>query len=110
MVMERGGQKSEGETILELIQKHDVGRIVVGLPLSLDGSSGREVQRVQDFVRQLSQRTEIPIDTWDERLSTLAAERALVEGGMRREERKIKRDAVAAALMLQSYLDRIRSK
>jgi putative Holliday junction resolvase len=87
------------------VEEYDLARIIVGLPLLLDGNEGEEAKRVRDWVALLKQRVTAPIDLWDERLSSAAAERALLESGMRRERRKQHRDAVAAALILQNYLD-----
>jgi putative Holliday junction resolvase len=91
--------------VCALVEQLEIARIVVGLPLTLAGDEAEEAQHVQAWVEQLRQRVEVPIDLWDERLSTVAAERALLEGGMRREKRKQRRDAVAAALILRSYLE-----
>ena len=87
------------------IEEHDVVRVVVGLPLLLDGGEGEEARRVRGWVERLHRRVAVPVDLWDERLSSAAAERALLESGMRRERRRRHRDAVAAALILQNYLD-----
>lgn len=102
-VINRAGEEIDLERVLALAQEHGVERIVVGLPRSLDGSIGRQAERVLDFSRALSQH--VPVDTWDERLSTVAAERLLLDTGMKREKRKEKRDAMAAAIILQAYLD-----
>ena len=91
--------------VCALVERLAVAGIVVGLPLSLAGDETEEAQHVQAWVEHLRMRVQVPIELWDERLSTVAAERALLEGGMRREKRKQHRDAVAAALILQSYLD-----
>ena len=96
------------QEILGLVAQYEVERIVVGLPRSLDGSIGKQAQSVLDFVELLSQRTSVPVATWDERLSTVAAERVLLEAGTKREKRRQHRDAVAAAIVLQAYLDRER--
>ena len=91
--------------VCALVERLAITRIVVGLPLSLAGDETEEAQHVRAWVEQLRRHVEVPIEMWDERLSTVAAERALLEGGMRREKRNQRRDAVAAALVLQSYLD-----
>lgn len=106
-VINRAGDEADLEMIISLAEEHGVERIVVGLPRSMDGSMGRQVESVLAFSRALSQHTDVPIDTWDERLSTVAAERLLVDAGMKREKRKARRDAMAAAIILQGYLDRI---
>ena len=94
--------------IIALAQEHEVERIVVGLPISLDGSMGPQAQKVQSFAEALKDRTELPVVTWDERFSTFDAERVLTEAGLKREKRKKHLDSVAAAYILQGYLDRER--
>jgi len=106
-VIERAGEKDDLERVLAMAGEHGVKRIVVGLPRSMDGSIGKQAQLVLAFSSTLSQRADVPVDTWDERLSTVAAEKLLVDAGMKREKRKAHRDAMAAAIILQSYLDRI---
>jgi putative Holliday junction resolvase len=103
--VETGADDGLGE-VCRLAAQVEAVRIVVGLPLSLSGGEeGEEARRVQAWVERLRERVALPIELWDERFSTVAAERALREGGARREKRKARRDAVAAALILQSYLD-----
>jgi putative holliday junction resolvase len=96
---------SDVEAIIELSRQHQVERIVVGLPRSMDGSLGQQAEKVTSFVKLLSHSTVIPVVMWDERLSTVAAEKLMLESGKSREKRKAQRDAVAAALILQSFLD-----
>ena len=108
-VIDRGKKGADLEAILALMREHGAKRIVVGLPRSLDGSIGKQAEAVLAFSKALSQHTDIPIDTWDERLSTVAAERLLADAGVKREKRKARRDAMAAAIILQSYLDSIRT-
>lgn len=91
--------------IVELVREHEVVRIVVGWPLTLDGSEGLATRAVGAFVDELAARLEVPIERWDERLTTAAAERSLIEAGVRRVKRRGSIDKVAAALILQSYLD-----
>jgi len=105
-VIERVGEEADLKAILDLANEHGARRIVVGLPRSLDGSIGKQAERVISFSRVLSQRTDIPVDTWDERLSTVAAERLLSDAGVKSDKRRARRDAMAAAIILQSYLDR----
>ena len=96
------------EAILELINERQVQRIVVGLPYSLNGSVGKQANKVISFVEMLSTYTPVDIETCDERLSTVAAEHLLVEAGISRDKRKLQRDAAAAALILQRYLDSLK--
>jgi putative Holliday junction resolvase len=91
--------------ILELIQRHEVERVVVGLPRSLDGSLNQQAIKVQAFAEELSKRITVPVEFWDERLSTVAANRLMIEVGTKKGDKKSKRDAISAALVLQAYLD-----
>ncbi len=91
--------------VCALVERYGVVGIVVGHPLLLDGTVGEEARRAELWAGRLRERVTVAVELWDERLSTAAAERALLEGGMRREKRRLRRDAVAAALMLQGYLD-----
>ncbi len=79
--------------------------ILVGLPRNLDGSYGPAALKVQEFVESLQSAVPVPIKTWDERLTSAQANRALIEGKVRRQKRKEKVDKTAAAILLQSYLD-----
>lgn len=107
--IERSTYEVDLSVIEALAKEHDVASIVVGLPISLNGSLGPQAEKVQEFTRRLSQRMSVPITTYDERFSTTAAERLLIERKLRRQERKGRRDAAAAALVLQAYLDAMRS-
>ena len=101
-------EKSEDDAIkriLALAREHDVECIVIGLPRSLDGSMGPQALKVDAFADTLAGRTDIAVVTWDERFTTAEAERVLVEAGTKRDKRKRHRDSVAAALILQGYLD-----
>ena len=96
------------EQLFELTQTHGVGGFVVGLPLNLDGSSGPRVQATRAFARALTARIPLPILLWDERLSTAAAERSLLEADASRRRRAAVIDKVAAVWILQGALDRMR--
>jgi putative Holliday junction resolvase len=109
-VVERVTEDAALKQIIDLARENEVERIVVGMPRSLDGSLGRQAQAVQSFVDLLKERTDIPVVTWDERLSTVAAERTMLEVGMKRDKRKKRRDSLAAAIILQGYLDREKSR
>jgi putative Holliday junction resolvase len=90
-----------------LIQEKEIEMILVGLPRNLDGSYGPAALKVQTFVSVLQGAIAVPIKTWDERLTSLQANRTLIQGNVRRKKRKEKVDKVAAAILLQSYLDGI---
>lgn len=104
-VILRNGDEEVTKTIIDLIQCYDVERIVIGLPRSLRGNVGKQAEKVQAFITQFSRQTEVSIETWDEWLSTVASERLLMEAGTKSKQRKAQRDAVAAAFILQGYLD-----
>lgn len=93
--------------IEELITEYEVGRIVIGLPKNMNNTVGERAQRTLEFKEKLERRTGLPVEMWDERLSTVAAEQVLMESGVRREDRKQYVDKIAAALILQGYLDRM---
>lgn len=103
------GAESDIKQIVELASEHHAERIVVGMPLAMDGTVGPEAKRVQGFIELLSRSSTVPVESWDERLSTVAAEREMLAAGASPSQRKHWRDAVAASLVLQSYLDRMRS-
>ncbi len=90
-----------------LVREKEVEQIVVGMPRNMDGSYGEAAAKVREFVTVLREAIPLPLRTWDERLTSSQANRVLVEGGVRRQDRKEKVDAMAAALLLQGYLDSI---
>ncbi len=92
-------------SIESLVDEHRIKKIVVGLPITLKGETGPQAEKVLLFVETLKKRVQCPVVTWDERLTTAQAERALLAQDMSRSKRKVKRDALAAEIMLQSYLD-----
>ncbi len=95
------------ERLLELSGQNKVCALVIGLPLNMDGSEGPRAQATRAFVRNLVRLTDLPVVLWDERLSTVAAERVMIEADMSRKKRAAKIDAAAAAFILQGVLDRI---
>ncbi|HEX6001466.1 MAG TPA: Holliday junction resolvase RuvX [Hyphomicrobiaceae bacterium] len=95
--------------LVALAAQHGAGGFVVGLPLNLDGSAGPRAQATRAFVRNLAKATPLPVVFWDERLSTVAAQRTLLEADMSRKRRAEVVDKVAATLILQGALDRIRN-
>ncbi len=97
----------DAEALLESAAEHGVGGLVLGLPLNMDGSEGPRVQSTRAFARNLARLTELPIAYWDERLSTVAAERAMLEADLSRAKRATKIDAAAASFILQGFLDRL---
>jgi putative Holliday junction resolvase len=91
--------------IVAAAEAHQVERLVIGLPLQLDGREGESARRVRALAAKIAERCALPVVFWDERLTTRAAERALREGGVRGSKQRALVDQVAAALLLQSYLD-----
>ncbi|NLL79513.1 MAG: Holliday junction resolvase RuvX [Clostridiales bacterium] len=88
-----------------LIEEYGVEEIVLGLPKNMDGSEGERVEKTKEFKDMLERRTGLPVTFWDERLTTVAADKAMMEGGIRRENRKEHVDRIAAVFILQGYLD-----
>ena len=88
-----------------IAKAQDAGRIVVGLPLRLDGRYGPEAKAAQELADRLRQASGLPVELVDERLTTAAAEKSLIAGGVRREKRRTSVDRVAATLLLQGHLD-----
>lgn len=97
----------DAKVIQEAVEEHQVGALVIGLPINLDGSEGPRAQSTRAFARNLAARVEIPMVFWDERLSTAAVERHLIEAGASRKRRAQVIDRMAAAYILQGALDRL---
>lgn len=91
--------------IEELVQTYEIERIVLGYPKNMNNSNGVRCEETEEFKAMLERRTGLNVVLWDERLSTMAAERTLIEGGVRRENRKTYVDQLAAVFILQGYLD-----
>jgi putative Holliday junction resolvase len=94
------------ERLKEIVDARKVEEIIVGLPRNMNGTYGPAAEKAREFVAALKQVLTVPIRTWDERLTTVQANRFLIDSGMRREKRKERVDQTAAAILLQSYLDR----
>ncbi len=99
------GYVSAMADLLRIATDQAAGKIVVGLPRRLDGTASEQTERTLSFIDSLKQATSLPVIQWDERLTSKQAERVLLEGNVRRKDRKEKIDQLAAQLMLQSYLD-----
>lgn len=97
----------DAEALLKIVADREIGGIILGLPLNMDGSEGPRCQSTRAFARNLARLTDLPITFWDERLSTVAAERALLEADTSRKRRSEVIDHVAAGYILQGALDRI---
>ena len=97
------------ETLRALIEDEGIGGIVVGLPVNMDGSEGPRAQSARDTAARLAEGLALPVALWDERWSTVAAERAMLDADLSRRKRARKVDQVAAAYILQGALDRLRT-
>lgn len=106
-VLKRVKFTKDAELLLAFAEKEKVAGFVIGLPMNMDGSAGPRVQATRAFVRSMSEKTELPFVYWDERLSTVAAERALLEMDVSRAQRKERIDSAAASFILQGALDRL---
>ncbi len=91
--------------VQRMCEENKVSKLVVGLPVNMNGSRGPAVDKVLDFIKQLQARMSVPVETWDERLSTRQAESVLIDAGTSRRRRKEVIDKLAAQLMLQNCLD-----
>ena len=99
---------ADAQALLKVTERHEVGALVIGLPLNMDGSAGPRVQATRAFVRNLAPLTPLPVAYWDERLSTAAVTRTLLDADASRARRGDLVDKLAAAYILQGALDRLR--
>ena len=96
--------------IAQWVHDEEVGHVVVGYPLLLDGTKGAQTRDVDEFVQELERHVSVPIHLWDERFSTVTAQRLMISAGRNAREREKRIDAAAAAVILQDYLDAERRK
>ena len=96
--------------IEELIVEYEVDELVLGYPKNMNDTLGERAQKTQEFKEMLERRTGLSVQLWDERLTTVAADKAMIEAGIRREERKEHVDRIAAVFILQGYLDYMKNK
>jgi len=106
--IERTNIQEDIQKILNIIREKEVGEIVVGLPKHMNNMLGEKAQAVLAFVDLIKKHVNIPVNTIDERLSTVRAHRTMLEGDLSRKKRKDRVDMIAAQLILQNYLDRIK--
>jgi putative Holliday junction resolvase len=109
-VIERKGQQRDLAVVVQLVREHGVGKIIVGYPRSLNGTVGQQARVVERYAAVLEEKLrdsslDVPVVLWDERFSTVTADRLMVEAGRKGRERRERIDAVAAAVILQDYLD-----
>jgi putative Holliday junction resolvase len=102
-IINRTDTRADIEAVVDIIRQNQVGRVIAGLPLSMDGSMSQQAEKVKALVDELCRNTEVPVEFRDERLSTVSAKRLI--RGVRKTSRETRYDAVAAALILQGYLD-----
>ena len=107
-VIEAEGVRSLVERVVPLVQAHEVTRVVVGVPLNMDGTTGERALKSRKVVELLKQSAGVEVDEWDERLTTSQAERTLIEADVSRRRRREVVDKMSAVLILQAYLDRMR--
>lgn len=102
----QGVSRQEGFVAVgRLIEEYQVEKVVVGYPRSLDGTAGAQAEKVERYAADLAKALTVPVLLWDERFSTVSAERLMKEAGLRGEKKQERVDAVAAAVILQDYLD-----
>jgi len=101
----RRGDRRDIEAIGAIVREYDVGSVLIGLPLHLSGEEGAQAKKARLFAEKIRKHLEIPVEPWDERMTTVQAERHLIASGVRREKRKEIRDSLAAVFLLQSALD-----
>lgn len=99
----------DAAALIGQLTSDNAGAVVIGLPVNMDGSEGPRAQASRAFVRNIARLTELPFAFWDERLSTVAAERALLEMDVSRKKRETRIDSAAAAFILQGVLDRLKT-
>lgn len=106
LTIERQNRQQDMDRILGLASEHAVTVMVVGVPYQLDGSTDEQAERALNFIRRLGRRLEgVPVVPWDERLTTMEAERVLIEGGVKRKDRREVVDQLAATLILNSFIE-----
>ena len=104
-VIQRGPHQEDFAAVARLVEEYEVERVVVGYPRSLDGTVGRQAEKVERYAVGLAKALTVPVLLWDERFSTVSAERLMREAGLRGKKKRERIDAVAAAVILQDYLD-----
>ncbi|MCL0106194.1 Holliday junction resolvase RuvX [Peptococcaceae bacterium] len=105
-VIQRSNDKKDIEALKKIIDKYQVERIVVGLPKNMNGTLGIQAEKIKEFSCKIKKHVEVPLEFWDERLTTVEAEKLLIRADMSRKKRKKVIDKLAATFILQGYLDR----
>jgi putative pre-16S rRNA nuclease len=104
----RKSKREDVKALKEIMAEFDIAKIVVGLPKNMDGTLGKQAETTFRWIKDLQEEINVPVITWDERLSTVGASRVLLEADLSREKRKKVIDKLAAVLILQGYLDKTR--
>ena len=104
-VLRRTSPEKDIVSVADIANSFQCSRIVVGMPRNMNGTYGPSADAAKEFMKALSGVTDIPVDSWDERMTTVVANKALIEANLRREKRRAVIDKVAAAVILQGYLD-----
>ena len=104
-IINRKDERLDIEAIIDIVTQQQVKQIVVGLPRSMDGSIGKQAEKVEAFIQILSNHIEVPVEFRDERLTTVSAKRLRQAVNRKKTREKVRHDAMAAALILQGYLD-----
>ncbi len=107
--LKRKSMEEDFRELAAIIHQFEIGKIVVGLQKNMDGTLGKQAEKVLKWIEALKDKIQIPVVTWDERLSTVGASKVLLEADLSRKKRKRVIDKVAAVLILQGYLDQSRS-
>ncbi len=108
-IINRTDDRTDVEAIINIVNQRQVKQVIVGLPRSMDGTIGRQAEKVEAFAQKLCSCTEVPVEFRDERLTTVSAKRLMQSVGRKKTGKKARDDAIAAALILQSYLDETHS-
>lgn len=109
-VIQRQDIETDIGLINDIIKEYNISEIVAGLPRNMNGSLGQKAAQITEFTDNLKEKINIPVTMWDERLTTVAGERVLLQGNVSRKKRKKVIDKIAACIILQSYLDSLRHK
>ena len=107
-IIDRKDDTADIEAITDIVNRYEVKQIIVGLPRSMDGSLGRQAEKVADFTQKLRNCVGVHVEFRDERLTTVSARRLMREARPRKTRKKVRDDAIAAAVILQGYLDETR--
>ncbi len=106
-IINRSDEKLDIEAIIDIVSQNQVEQVIVGLPRSMDGSLGKQAEKVEAFVHELCNHTKVPVEFRDERLTTVLANRLMRLANTKKGRKKAPDDAIAAALILQGYLDEV---